>query len=228
MKLEKMTKSRKGEAKRGGFDDACGLAHALELIGERWAPLVLRELMLGARRFSDLKTDLPGISANVLAQRLAELEERGLVRKVKLPPPASVQVYEATGWALDAGPILCALGRWAFRSPRHDGTNRVSAVAIMLSMETNFDADLAGDFRARVAFRFGDSRYFALVDGGSFEIGRGEIDRADAMIDCAPDELKVVLYGGAPLETLSIEGDMTAARRFLGLFSLPPKAELPT
>lgn len=225
MQLEKTTKSRQSEGKRS-YEDACGLAHALELIGERWAPLVLRELMLGARRFSDLKSDLPGISANVLAQRLAELEQRGLVRKAKLPPPASVQVYEATEWALAASPILCALGRWAFRSPLHDGTHPVSAVAIMLSMKTNFDSGLAGDFAAKVAFRFGDGRYFAEVGASSFEIGRGQIDRPDATIDCTPDELKVVLYAGVPVETLRIEGDMDVARRFVRLFSLPPKAEL--
>ncbi len=224
MELEKVTKPRDREEKRR-YEDACGLAHALELIGERWAPLVLRELMLGPRRFSDLKADLPGISANVLAQRLAELEHRGLVRRSKLPPPASVQVYEATEWALEAGPILCALGRWAFRSPRHDGRQPVGAVAIMLSMKTNFDSDRAADFAARVAFRFGDGRYFAEVEGGGLEIGRGEPDRADVTIDCAPDELKMVLYGGAPVETLHIEGDVEAVRRFVRLFSLPPKLE---
>ena len=105
MKLEKTTKLRRSEGKRG-YEDACGLAHALELIGERWALLVLRELLFGPRRFSELKADLPGISANVLAQRLAELEQRGLVRKTRLPPPASVQVYEATEWGLEAAPVL--------------------------------------------------------------------------------------------------------------------------
>jgi DNA-binding HxlR family transcriptional regulator len=224
MQLEKTTKRRQSGGKR--YPDACGLAHALDLIGERWAPLVLRELMLGARRFSDLKSDLPGISANVLAQRLAELEQRGLVRKAKLPPPAYVQVYEATEWALDASPILCALGRWAFRSPSHDGTLPVSAVAIMLSMKTNFDSAAAGDFAARIELRFGDARYFAEADGGSFEIGRGPIDRADVTVEGTPDQLKVVLYGGVPVETLRIEGDMDVARRFARLFSLPPKVEL--
>ena len=99
MQLEKITKPRQSEEKRR-YDDACGLAHALELIGERWAMLVLRELAYGPRRFSELKADLPGISANVLTQRLTELEARGLVRKTRLPPPASVQVYEAPngGW----------------------------------------------------------------------------------------------------------------------------------
>lgn len=224
MKLENVTtQSSKEEIRR--YEDACGLAHALELLGERWAILVLRELMLGARRFSGLKADLPGISANVLSHRLTELEERGLVRKVKLPPPASVQVYEATQWALDASPILCALGRWAFRSPRHDPTQPVSAVAIMLSMKTNFDPALAGGFAAVVAFRFGESRYWARVRDGTFEIGRGEAEPADATIVCKPDDLKPVLYGGAPVETLRVQGDIRVAERFARLFSLPPKVE---
>src|SRR5215217_7564756 len=115
MELENITKPRQGEEKRR-YDDACGLAHALDLIGERWAMLVLRELAYGPRRFSELKADLPGISANVLTQRLTDLEGRGLVRKLKLPPPASVQVYEATEWGLEAIPVIAALGRWAARS----------------------------------------------------------------------------------------------------------------
>lgn len=226
MKLEKVTKSRNGEAKRGGFQDACGLAHALELIGERWAPLVLRELMLGSRRFSDLKSDLPGISANVLAQRLAELEERGLVRKVKLAPPASVYAYEATDWALEAGPILCALGRWAFRSPRHDGSQPVSPVAMMLSMQINFLPERAQDFSTTVGFRFGEAHYFAEVGDGEFVIGRGRPEGAEATIDCSSEELKMAVYGPAPAESLRVEGDMDVARRFLKLFSLPPKVNV--
>ena len=127
MQSEKITKR---------YDDACGLAHALELIGERWALLVLRELMLGPRRFSELKADLPGISANVLTQRLTELERRGLVRKTKLPPPASVQVYEATRWGMDARPLMGQLGKWAARSPLHDPSLPISHVSAMLSLET--------------------------------------------------------------------------------------------
>ena len=114
MELEKLTIVGRAEAKRR-YDDACGTAHGLELIGERWALLVLRELLLGPRRFSQLRADLPGLSANVLTQRLAELEERGLARRRMLPPPASAQVYEATEWGLEAEPVIQALGRWAAR-----------------------------------------------------------------------------------------------------------------
>src|SRR5919112_965904 len=171
MKSEKITKSRQSEEKRR-YDDACGVAHALELIGERWAPLVLRELMFGPRRFSGLRADLPGISANVLTQRLGELEDRGLVRRTQLPPPASVQVYEATEWGLEAAPVIRALGRWAVRSPKHDPGLFVSAVSIMMSMQTMFDSQRAGDLRARIGFRFGDSGYVATIADGEIDICR--------------------------------------------------------
>src|SRR5947207_9272010 len=152
MKLAKVTKLRQNEEKRR-YDDACGLAHALELLGERWAMLVLRELAYGARRFSELKADLHGISANVLTQRLTELEARGLVRKARLPPPASIQVYEATEWGLEAVPIIASLGRWAARSPCHDPTLPMSHVSIIMSLQTLLSPALADGLHARICFR---------------------------------------------------------------------------
>src|SRR3954463_4697539 len=116
MQLKKITNLPENQRKRR-YDDACGLAHALDLLGERWGMLVLRELAYGPRRFSELKADLQGISANVLTQRLNDLEQRGLVRKLKLAPPASVQVYQATEWGLEAIPVIASLGKWAARSP---------------------------------------------------------------------------------------------------------------
>jgi len=86
MKLEKLTNQT-----RRRYDDACGTAHGLELIGERWALLVVRELMFGPKRFGDLRASLPGLSANVLTQRLEGLEAAGVVVRRKLPPPASVR-----------------------------------------------------------------------------------------------------------------------------------------
>src|SRR5918998_1024633 len=109
MKLEKGTKYRLGTGR--SYHDACGAAHALDLVGERWALLVMRELMLGPKRFSDLRGGLPGISANVLTQRLEGLEAAGVLTRRKLPPPASVQVYELTPWGYESEPIFQALGR---------------------------------------------------------------------------------------------------------------------
>src|SRR5690606_38308100 len=129
MKLEKITKSEKQPAKRS-YDDACAAAHALDLIGERWALLVMRELMLGPRRFSDLRESLPGVSANVLTQRLEGLEEAGIARRRKLPPPDPAQVYELTEWGLDAEPVILALGRWGARSAWQDPSLPLSAVGM--------------------------------------------------------------------------------------------------
>ena len=226
MQLEKLTDdrsdTRSAEAKRS-YDDACGTAHALDLIGERWALLVLRELMLGPRRFSGLKADLPGISANVLAQRLGELERRGLARKRKLPPPASVQVYEATEWGLEAEPIVQALGRWAARSPRHDPTLPISAVSIMLSFRTMIDRDKARDIDARIGFRFGDTGYVARLRNGAIDVARGEPAGCDVTFSAEPTALAAVVYGGAPLDSILVEGDLALAKRFTTLFPLPPK-----
>lgn len=223
MQSEKITNPRRDEEKRR-YDDACGTAHALELIGERWALLVLRELMLGARRFSELKADLPGISANVLTQRLGDLEARGLVVKRRLPPPANVQVYEATEWGLEAEPIVQALGRWAARSPQHDPTLPLSAVSIMLSFRTMISAERAAGFEGRIGFRFGDETYLARVGEGRIEVARDDLSDADAIITAEPTALAAVVYGGAPLDLIVIDGDGKLAKRFLGLFLLPPKA----
>lgn len=215
---------RQKEGKRG-YDDACGLAHALELIGERWALLVLRELMFGPRRFSELKSDLPRISANVLTQRLGDLEKRGLVRRTRLPPPASVQVYEATEWGLEAAPVLRQLGRWAVRSLGHDPGRPVSHVSVMMSMETMFDAREAGDFAVCAGFRFGKTGYVANIRDGRIHVRRVELDDCDFIVSAEPEEVAGVLYGGAPLDSIAVEGDIGLAQRFVTLFPLPPKVE---
>jgi DNA-binding HxlR family transcriptional regulator len=205
------------------YDDACGLAHALDLIGERWAMLILRELAFGPRRFSELKADLPGISANVLTQRLTGLEERGILRKTRLPPPASVQVYEATDWGLEAAPLIARLGKWAARSPLHDPTLPISHVATMMSLQTMLDPRLATGLGAKLGFRLGETSYVAALHDGILDIERREIDGCDVIFTCAPAELAAVIYGGAPLETIEVSGDMKLARRFVTLFPLPSK-----
>ena len=218
MELEKLTKDEKRR-----YDDACGTAHALELIGERWALLVLRELMLGPRRFSELRADLPGISANVLSQRLGELETRGLVRRRLLPPPASVQVYEATEWGLEAEPIVQALGRWAARSPRHDPTLPISGVSILLSFRTMLDEQRARGLRARIGFLFGGDSYIGQLNEGHLSVARGDVAGCDVIFSGPPASLAAVVYGGAPLDLMGITGDRELAKRFATLFPLPAK-----
>ena len=179
--------------------------------------------MLGARRFSELRADMPGLSANVLTQRLAELEERGLVRRRALPPPASAQVYEATAWGLEAEPVIQALGRWAARSPSHDPTLPLSGVSILLSFRTMIDAKRARKLDARVGFVFGKDRYVARVRKGRIKVAQGAIEGCDAVITAVPTTLAAVVYGGAPLDLLGISGDRGVVEKFITLFVLPPK-----
>jgi DNA-binding HxlR family transcriptional regulator len=195
----------------------------MELLGERWAMLVLRELAYGPRRFSELRADLPGISANVLTQRLAELEARKLVRRLRLPPPASVQVYEATEWGLEAVPTIASLGRWAARSPWHDPMQPMSHVSVMMSLQTLISPALADGLDARIGFRFGETSYVATVHDGRLDIERIPVENCDVEFTGAPSAIAGVIHGGAPLETITVEGDMELAKRFRTLFPLPPK-----
>jgi DNA-binding HxlR family transcriptional regulator len=223
VQLKKLTKSRKSDEKRR-YDDACAAAHGMDLIGDRWAMPLIRELLLGPRRFGDLKTTLRGISANVLTQRLEQLEEAGILLRRKLPPPASVQVYELTPWGYESAPVFQAMGRWAVRSPRHDPNRPFSPVSLMLSLRTMFSPEAAGDFAARIQLRMGDESFFWFRNGGEIGIGRGEIDNPDFTLTGAPTEIGAVVYGGAPLESVGVEGDIGLARRFATLFPMPEKA----
>ncbi len=218
-------------AARRSYDDACGAAHALDLVGERWALLVMRELMLGPKRFSDLRADLPGISANVLTQRLEGLEAAGVLVRRKLPPPAAAHVYELTSWGYESEPIFQALGRWAVRSPRHDPTLPLSAVSLFLSFRTMIDPARARGLNARIGFRIGAETYLARLSKGRIEIARSGVDKADVVFTGTAPAIAAAVYGGQPLNrleaegTLSVEGDRTLAKRFVTLFPLPPKVE---
>ncbi len=232
MKLEKITEKSEPRSRRH-YEDACAAAHALDLVGERWALLVMRELMLGPKRFSDLRESLPGISANVLTQRLEGLEAAGILLRRKLPPPAASQDYELTEWGYESEPIFQALGRWAARSPVHDPTLPFSAASLVLSLRTMLDSVRAAQVEARIGLRLGEEFFLARLAHGRIEIARGAPDEADLILTGAPPVLAGAIYGGQALEALEaagalrIEGDRALANRFIGLFPLPPKAERP-
>lgn len=198
----------------------------MDLIGDRWAMPVVRELLLGPRRFGDLKATLNGISANVLTQRLEGLEAAGVLVRRRLPPPASVQVYELTPWGYEAAPIFQALGRWAVRSPRHDATRPFSPVSLMLSLRTMHSPAAAGDFEARIQLEMAGEPYFWIREKGEVRIGRAAIDNPDLVICGSPAEIAGVVYGGAPLDSIGLRGRPGVAERFAGLFPMPDKAVL--
>ena len=233
MELEKVTKLEETALPtlpRRLYDDACGMALALELVGERWVPLILRELMFGPRRFGELKRGLTGISANVLTQRLESLEANGVLVRRKLPPPASVQVYELTPWGYESEMPLAALGRWAVRSPLHDPRLPLSGASLMMSFRTMLDPKRADGLEMRMGFRIGPDPFAAHLHDNRFDVRRAEAhdpDVAFASEDAAL--IAAVVYGGQSLAAseqagaIRIQGDHALAERFVTLFPLPSK-----
>jgi DNA-binding HxlR family transcriptional regulator/putative sterol carrier protein len=212
------------------YDEGCAAAHALDLIGERWALLVVRELLLGPKRFTDLRTGLPGISPNVLTQRLEELEQASAVRRRKLPPPASAWVYELTDWGLGLEPVIMALGRWGARSPTLPEGAALSVDSLILSFRTMFDSQAAAGFKASIELRLGEDRFQAEIADGRMELHRGSADRPDAVVEAGPGALAALVYGGRKLAEalrsgdVKVEGNKSAVKRFLGFFPMPAKA----
>lgn len=189
----------------------------------------MRELMLGPRRFSELRRSLPALSANVLTQRLEGLEEAGIVERQKLPPPASVQVYGLSAWGREAGPVFQALGRWAARSPRHDPTRPFSPVSLILSLRTMYSPERAAGMAVRAGFVFGEETFHFVAQGDSVAIGRGLPEIPDFILSGETQGVAAIVYGGVPVEEieasglLSVEGSRQALSRFVTLFPTPPK-----
>jgi len=201
------------------YGDACGVAHGLDLVGERWALLVVRELLLGPRRFTDLRSGLPGASPNVLSQRLRELETAGVVRRRTLPPPAASKVYELTEFGAELEPIVVGLGTWALRSGLMDGDGTLSDVSAMLTLRTFFHESDPG-WRADFEVRFGEARYFARVGDGRVELVSEPLVPA-TVVDTDPRTF-VDLVGGkrdlseaAESGAVRVTGDRATVERLL-------------
>jgi hypothetical protein len=145
------------------------------------------------------------------------------VRKIKLPPPASVQVYEATEWGLEAVPVIASLGKWAARSPAHDPHQPMSHVSIIMSLQTLLSPDLAKGMDTRIGFRLGEANYVTHLHDGRLDVERGEVADCNVEFIGTASQVAAVIHGGAPFETIRIQGDMKLAKRFVTLFPLPPK-----
>lgn len=188
--------------------DGCGIAHASDLLGQRWALLVVRELLLGPKRFTDLRTGIPDISPNILGQRLRELEESGIVTRRKLAPPAAAQVYELTEWGRELEPAVLALGRWASRSPTFPQDAEMGPDSLVLALKTTFQPDKADGFEARYELRLGDVPFEISVKEGEFQAARGEAENPDATISADPNAIASVVFGGNRLAKAVAAGDV--------------------
>lgn len=209
------------------YGDPCGIARALDAVGERWALLVIRELLLGPKRFTDLRAGLPSLSPDVLSQRLRELEATGIVARRKLPPPAASQVYELTPRGRELEDVILALGRWGSAAPLPSRATEIGVDSTILGLKTLFSPAAAGDLDASVELRLAEHSFGARVAGGVLEIARGAPAEPDAMLVTEPGTLAALLWqgrslaGAARAHEVEIAGDRRVLERFLRLFPLP-------
>jgi DNA-binding HxlR family transcriptional regulator/putative sterol carrier protein len=212
------------------YGDGCAIAVALDLVGERWALLVVRELLLGPKRYTDLKNGLPNASPNVIYDRLRELERAGVVKRDKLPPPAGSRVYALTDWGHELEDTVMSLGRWAARSPSQPKEAPIGADSMVLALRARFDSDAAVGQRASYELRLGEDRFRIEVSDDAINVARGSADQADATIETDPGTLAAVLWNGRPLADaqragqLRIEGNQAAVERLVRLFPMPEPA----
>jgi DNA-binding HxlR family transcriptional regulator len=204
------------------YGDVCGVARALDLVGERWTLMIVRELLLGPKRFTDLRTGLPSLGPDVLAQRLKDLDRAGLIAKRVLPPPSAAKVYELTDMGRRLEPVVMALGDFGSHLPvPTEGELRMSFDSHILSLRTLFTP--TDDFDARVQLVLDGRPYAATIDRDVFVIDAGEHADPDATITGDPGALIAVAHGRMPFAEagLRIDGDEAVGRRFLTLFPLP-------
>jgi DNA-binding HxlR family transcriptional regulator len=209
------------------YGDRCGVARALDIVGERWALLVVRELLLGPKRFTDLRAGLPHVGPDILAQRLRELEQSGIVRRGELPPPAASRIYELTERGRALEPVVLALGRFGSVAPFPPGEAQIGVDAVVIALKSLFAPRGADGRAASYELRLGEQRFRLDIADGRIEVERGAAPAPDATIETDPGTLAAVLWHGRDLDEarragdVAIEGDRRAVTRFLALFPLP-------
>ena len=208
------------------YGQYCGFARALELVGERWALLIVRDLLVGPKRFSEIQRGLPGIPTNILTSRLNELEDSGLVGRRLLERPAKGVVYELTpdGRALEE-PVM-ALGRWGARQlgdPRPNET--VTEDSIAMALRTTFRPEAARKTRLSYLLRLGPIEVHARVRDGTIAVGRGAIEKPDLVIETGPAMRLLMAHEVTPAEAIKkrlvkLTGDPKLLNKFVQLFRI--------
>lgn len=208
------------------YDDPCGVARALDVVGERWALLVVRELLLGPRRFTDLARGLAGVSPTVLTQRLHGMEELGLLRRLRLGPPTAAWAYELTDEGRELEPVLVALSRWGSRRAL-PGAGELSTDALVLALRTTFDPGAVPGLAAVVVLELGDDRVELTVDDATIGASRPGGPHPGLVLRADVATVRGLAFGGRSVAdavgsgALVVDGDAALAQRFFDCFARP-------
>jgi DNA-binding HxlR family transcriptional regulator len=210
------------------YGQYCGLARALEILGERWGLLIVRDLLVAPKRFTDLQRGLPGIPTSVLAARLKELEGAGVVRRRVLPRPEGSIVYELTAYGRELEEVLALFGRWGAKSlgePRPDEI--ITIDSMVAALRSTFRSEAAQDVHATFELRLGEIVLNARVDDGAVEVRPGPALDADLSIAAGP-HIRALMAGEiTPREALRkgfvrVTGDGDLLARFAKIFRIDP------
>jgi DNA-binding HxlR family transcriptional regulator len=219
--------------KNRSYNQLCGIAYALDAIGERWTLLIIRELMAGPRRFKDLMDGLPDISTNLLADRLKGLEQQGILNRRTLPPPAGSTVYELTPLGLALETMMLELGKWGsqFIPAVPEGVTVLRPGSYALTLKTFFRPEAARGLHETYALHVDDEVLEVRIDDGTLQVQQREPLHADAafhtdigtylgLLQHLVDPDEAVAQG-----LVRVQGDPTAFRRFLAICALPEPTE---
>jgi len=199
--------------------DGCPSAHALDLIGDRWSLLVVRELLLGPKRFTDLRRGLPRISRNVLSQRLEDLEAAAVLRRRTLAPPAAAAVYELTERGLELESVLTAIGRWGAGSPLLPDGDSVGVDTFVLGLRARFSPVAGANLNASYELQIGEEAFEFRISDGKLAVTRGTSPRPDLVMSIDPGAMGPVARGRRPLAEVLADAEREQLERFAALFS---------
>lgn len=224
VKLKK-AKSQAQSAERRLYGQRCAVARALDNVGERWTLLLIRELMVGPRRFKDMIEGLPGIGTNLLAARLKELERVGIISRRALPPPAGATVYELTALGLGLEPVVFALGRWGHQFLRQPVPGEVSKPGwFIVALRAMFRPETTAGIRAQYEILIDGELFHLEIDNGRLRVGQGTASRPDIRLTTDLKTLSGIIAKKLSLrEALrsgkaSLVGSRQQLKRFVAFF----------
>lgn len=211
-----------------GYRQICGIARALDIVGERWALLIVRELLLGPKRYTDLQAGMPGASPNALSDRLRELTDGGVIQRRRLAPPAATWVYELTDWGRELEPIVLALGTWALGKPPLPSQTFVSLDSVMLTIRTFYTPPPTSGPNVRLRIRLADDgiergTFGVLLTSTGATVDHQPPDNPDATLTTSTTALLAAFAQRRPADDgdLRIEGDPNAIHRLLAGVTVP-------